>query len=226
MKKFTKGCAVDVSNMPELPYGKVMFNAIKTVGEGVDDRLHASFTSILNGEEFLFIDADGCYVTLTSGSIEGFSPLTPTDILGEHLVKAIEEGYTPWFDGDEIPSGMVTLIGNEGGVYDRELASEIEWNNIIIAYKPIEQPSIESKTLSEKVGSHNHYFKDVSHLETVDVYRVIDLFAVTNPCHQHAIKKILCCGQRGAKDAAKDTQEAIDSLKRALEMMREDDVRD
>ena len=86
--------------------------------------------------------------------------------------------------------------------------------------------SIESKTLSEKVGNHNHYFKDVSHLENVDVYRVIDLFQVVNPCHQHAIKKILCCGQRGAKDAAKDTQEAIDSLKRALEMMREDDVRD
>jgi len=85
--------------------------------------------------------------------------------------------------------------------------------------------SIESKTLSEKVGSHSHYFKDVSHLETLDVYRVIDLFQVVNPCHQHAIKKILCCGQRGAKDAAKDTQEAIDSLKRALEMMREDDVR-
>ena len=86
--------------------------------------------------------------------------------------------------------------------------------------------SIESKTLSEKVGNHNHYFKDVSHIENVDVYRVIDLFQVVNPCHQHAIKKILCCGQRGAKDAAKDTQEAIDSLKRALEMMREDDVRD
>jgi len=86
--------------------------------------------------------------------------------------------------------------------------------------------SIESTILSAKVNDHNHYFKDVSHLETVDVYRVIDLFQVVNPCHQHAIKKILCCGQRGAKDAAKDTQEAIDSLKRALEMMREDDVRD
>jgi len=69
---------------------------------------------------------------------------------------------------------------------------------------------------------HSHYFKEVSHLSHVDVYRVLDLFQVTDPCIQHAVKKLLAPGKRGAgKDAAKDVQEAIDSLLRWQEMQRE-----
>lgn len=70
--------------------------------------------------------------------------------------------------------------------------------------------------------SHDHYKKDVSHLKQVDVYRVLDLFNVTQPALQHAVKKVLCAGQRGAKDYAKDLQEAIDSISRALQMHAED----
>ena len=63
--------------------------------------------------------------------------------------------------------------------------------------------------------AHSHYFKDVSKLETVDVYRVLLLFGVTDPCVQHAIKKLLVAGGRGAgKDVHRDIQEAIDSLER------------
>lgn len=71
---------------------------------------------------------------------------------------------------------------------------------------------------------HSHYYKDVSHLEFIDVYRVIDLFEVSNPCIQHAIKKLLVSGGRGGgKDTTKDWQEAIDSVNRAIEMKEEDD---
>lgn len=70
--------------------------------------------------------------------------------------------------------------------------------------------------------SHDHYFKNVSHLQTVDVYRVLSLFNVTDPCLQHAIKKLLCAGGRGAKDDAKDVAEAIDSLNRWQAMQFED----
>jgi len=70
---------------------------------------------------------------------------------------------------------------------------------------------------------HSHYYKDVTHLEKVDVYRIIDLFQVTDPCIQHAIKKLLVAGGRGAgKDVSKDIQEAIDSLVRWQEMKKED----
>ena len=70
---------------------------------------------------------------------------------------------------------------------------------------------------------HNHYFKDVQHLKTIDVYRVIELFEVSDPCIQHAIKKLLVAGGRGAgKSLDKDVKEAIDSLKRYQEMRQED----
>ena len=70
--------------------------------------------------------------------------------------------------------------------------------------------------------NHDHYFKDVQTLKHIDVYRVLVLFGVTNPCLQHAIKKLLCAGQRGIKDQKQDVQEAIASLVRYLEMQTED----
>lgn len=71
--------------------------------------------------------------------------------------------------------------------------------------------------------SHSHYFKDVSHLKSIDVYRVIELFKVPAGALDHAAKKILCAGWRGGKDQIKDVREARDSLDRWLEMRGEDD---
>lgn len=77
-----------------------------------------------------------------------------------------------------------------------------------------------------KKSKHNHYFKDVSHLETIDVYRVLDIFNVTDPCLQHAVKKLLVAGGRGAgKDINRDVREAIDSLERWFEMQEENSAR-
>jgi hypothetical protein len=70
---------------------------------------------------------------------------------------------------------------------------------------------------------HSHYFKDVSQLDTIDVYRVIDLYKIDDPCIQHAVKKLLVAGGRGAgKDINKDIQEAIDSLERWKDMRQEE----
>jgi hypothetical protein len=71
---------------------------------------------------------------------------------------------------------------------------------------------------------HNHYYKDISYLDGIDVYRVITLYGVTDPCLQHAIKKLLCAGGRGAKDIEQDVQESIDSLERWKDMRREDEL--
>ncbi len=84
---------------------------------------------------------------------------------------------------------------------------------------------INARVLAEKVGSkHSHYFKDVSDLDEVDVYRVCDLFEVNDAsgAKQHAIKKLLCSGKRGAKDERKDLEEARDTIIRKLAMMTED----
>ncbi len=72
------------------------------------------------------------------------------------------------------------------------------------------------------MNEYSHYQKPVEHLKWVDVYRVLVLFGVTNPCLQHAIKKLLCAGQRGVKGQKQDVQEAIASLLRYLEMQTED----
>lgn len=72
---------------------------------------------------------------------------------------------------------------------------------------------------------HSHYFKNVQHLNDLDVYRVLKLFNVTDPCIAHAVKKLLVAGGRGAgKDIRQDLREAIDSVDRALEMIEEDSV--
>lgn len=69
----------------------------------------------------------------------------------------------------------------------------------------------------------DHYFKDVTRYKCVDVYRVLRLFEVTDPCLQHAIKKLLAAGMRGAKSQQKDVAEAIESLSRWQIMAREDE---
>lgn len=69
---------------------------------------------------------------------------------------------------------------------------------------------------------YDHYFKDVAGLRRLDVYRVLRLFEVTDPCIQHAVKKLLVAGGRGSKDVGKDIQEAMDSLARWQEMREED----
>lgn len=71
---------------------------------------------------------------------------------------------------------------------------------------------------------HSHYFKPVpAGVTHIDVYRVLEMFAVTDPCIQHAVKKLLVAGGRGAgKDHRKDITEAIDTLQRRVAMWDED----
>ena len=73
---------------------------------------------------------------------------------------------------------------------------------------------------------YNHYYKKVPKgVKYIDVYRVLEMFEVTNPSIQHAIKKLLVAGGRGHKDIDKDINEAIDSLKRWIEMREEENVK-
>ena len=51
---------------------------------------------------------------------------------------------------------------------------------------------------------------------TVDVYRVIDAFQVTDPALQHLVKKALCAGLRGHKDRAQDLNDILQSAQKAL----------
>ena len=70
------------------------------------------------------------------------------------------------------------------------------------------------------------YFKDVSKLKSVDIYRVLNLFDVRSHAVGHAIKKLLCAGKRGAKDYRQDLIEAKPSIDRELAMMDEEEPHD
>ncbi len=70
---------------------------------------------------------------------------------------------------------------------------------------------------------HAHYKKDVKHLDYIDVYRIIDLYELHDPCFQHALKKILVPGARGHKDLTKDINDIIDTMQRKLEMIAENE---
>ena len=81
--------------------------------------------------------------------------------------------------------------------------------------------SLVNVNLAEKFPQ---YHKDVSHLKSVDVYRIIRLWGIWDPELQHALKKILAAGQRGAKSTSQDVQEAIDSLVRWQQIQDEDSL--
>ena len=87
-------------------------------------------------------------------------------------------------------------------------------------YKPI--PAIDGAAQAGSGRKHAHYHKSVAHLSSIDVYRVLDLFDVTDQALGHAIKKLLVAGNRGVKNMNKDVQEAIDTLQRWQEMQVED----
>ena len=83
-------------------------------------------------------------------------------------------------------------------------------------------PAIDGAAQAVSGRKHAHYHKSVAHLSSIDVYRVLDLFQVTDQAIGHAIKKLLVAGNRGVKGMDKDIQEAIDTLQRWQEMRAED----
>jgi hypothetical protein len=161
-KQFTKGYAVDVRGMSDQPYGEVMFETIKRVGDGVTAHGFAEFKNRKNlKESFLTIHPKGFYIFNNS---KDAALLTPTEILGEHLVRAIEEGYTPYFEGDDMPERCYARLDN-GYTYDINSESMV-WKNKshhIIACKPIEQPNLDlSKSKTFVVGANKELIEQPS----------------------------------------------------------------
>lgn len=90
-------------------------------------------------------------------------------------------------------------------------------------YKPPEHRKSSSEKPATMADLYPKYYKDVSKLDSVDVYRVHRLFGVTDNELHHASKKILLCGVRtGGKSARKEIEEARDTLNRWLEIQDED----
>lgn len=65
------------------------------------------------------------------------------------------------------------------------------------------------------------YVKDVSHLQTIDIYAILQIYGVTDHAIGHAIKKLLCAGKRGTKSKEQDIIEAKKSIERYMKMQDE-----
>jgi hypothetical protein len=73
------------------------------------------------------------------------------------------------------------------------------------------------------VSERSTYHREVP-TKTIDAYRVLLAFGITDPCIQHAVKKLLCAGLRsGGKTIDHDVADAIWSLTRWQEMRREEE---
>lgn len=74
-----------------------------------------------------------------------------------------------------------------------------------------------------KKRKHAHYFKDLTGIAELDVYRLLRLYKITDQAIGHAIKKLMVAGGRGAgKDVSVDIRESIETLERWEELEAED----
>ena len=73
------------------------------------------------------------------------------------------------------------------------------------------------------MNKYGKYFKDIAKYLKLDIYRILDLYKVTDHAIGHAVKKLLLAGDRtGGKSLVDDVTEARDTLNRWLEMREED----
>lgn len=81
---------------------------------------------------------------------------------------------------------------------------------------------VKKLTNREQKGAYSSYFRDCPY-EKVDIYRILQMFDITDQAIGHAIKKLMLAGVRtGAKSTRQDIEEAIVTLQRRLEMMDEE----
>ena len=135
------------------------------------------------------------------GYDQAIDSLIEAGVIGESVEDCSEECYS------EYEFGVVEYDEEEycfSKELDRILNGEFDLNN----------------KSGDDERKHSHYFKDVRHLDYIDVYQVCKLFEVEDPSHcaQHSIKKLLMSGKRGAKDKMKDIIEARDTLNRYLQI--------
>ncbi len=132
-----------------------------------------------------------------------------------HFQPSNRRGRLDRYFKDDFKSVFVPSIG-DGWIKVSRTIDRIDLADAIPRPTSTENPVSEQNQPVER--KHSHYFKDVSGVDQIDVYAVLRLFEVTDPCLQHIIKKALCAGKRGAKDWAKDVQEIADTAQRLIEL--------
>lgn len=124
---------IAVHVFPEgIKVSKAVFDAIKRIaGYAV------SYSTITDGLPYLY----GHKMYANPSLFEKIK--TPNEILGKELMCAIEQDYTPWFEGDPIPEGDVSAFLADGYITKIQKTHYLNWSassdGKIIAYKKTEQ---------------------------------------------------------------------------------------
>lgn len=167
-------------------------------------------------------------------SINNKSPTLPIGIDdGSPMVVHGEDGYFHLYNWPKHGNGcpvaaygkrveLINAYGVSSGVVDAELVKA--WH-LVAKFRVVTdggdaQPESVRNT-PENAKKYNHYFVRVpwSH---IDIYRLLELFKVTDNAIGHAVKKLLVPGLRGNKATKQDIIEARDTLNRRIEMWDED----
>ncbi len=139
------------------------------------------------------------------------------------VARSIEAARVEERSGNRCANCTFSICGVIGDCIIKSLAELDSSQDLKLSVQVLDdQPEaqvIDPPILGNQSGrKHSHYFKDVSGIDQIDVYAVLRLFEVTDPCLQHIVKKALCAGKRGAKDWAKDVQEIADTAQRLIEL--------
>lgn len=189
--------------------------------QAIDDLIEAG---VIGEEEYLDEDcSEECYSENEFGDVEDDDE--EEYCFAKELDKILNGEFTSSisFDGNKKDTGNLGEY-NRGYEDGKSRGITLGYNKRDYEYsKPKNQSDSliengEQESLMER--KHSHYFKDVRHLDYVDIYQVCKLFEVNDSSHctQHSIKKLLMSGKRGAKDKMKDIIEARDTLNRYLQI--------
>ena len=179
-------------------------------------------------KEYLRKNSDGTYSYI--GTVR---PEHVSDFMIE--IPEGAEVYVQYTESETDNTFFLKKIGDNYYFANKESEYEWEWyaaelrgHEFILWQRPStpeelpfidDEPSLNDQYAEiEKVRQHNHYFKDVSSLNEIDVYMVLKLFNVTDPCLQHIAKKALCAGRRRHKNFNRDLRDILDTAKRAVEI--------
>lgn len=115
----------------------------------------------VSGHRVLCIGKDGA--DFSSDTNEFLTIVALDSVIGIPLNLAIMKGYTPYFDGDIVPTGQASALLATGKYYDMILGPSVPPSNMI-AYR---LTAIESTILAAKVGFLDVSVEDFSLMKAV-----------------------------------------------------------
>lgn len=131
----------------------------------------------------------------------------------DHFIVRVEG------DGTNITTFSGTVVKVLRGTYYTEGYWSDGWSYDDFTKVNYVENTPEEENLQEEYSYYNYTYKGIK----LDPYRILDIYKITCPAQQHAIKKLLRAGN-SVKELKQDITEVIDTLKRKLEMLEEDSV--